>query len=344
MEGQGKMIHKNWQELIKPSQLEVRPGNNPARQATMVAEPLERGFGLTLGNALRRVLMSSLQGAAITSVQIDNVLHEFSSVSGVREDVTDIILNLKGVSLKMEVEGPKRLSISAKGPMVVTAGDISESNGIEVLNRDHVICHLDDGADLYMELMVNTGKGYVSADKNKPEDAPIGLIPIDAIYSPVKKVSYEVQPTREGQVLDYDKLTLKLETDGSIAPDDAVAYAARILQDQLQVFVNFDEPEAARGSETADDLEFNPLLLKKVDELELSVRSANCLKNDNIVYIGDLIQKTEAEMLRTPNFGRKSLNEIKEVLSGMGLHLGMDIVDWPPENIEDLAKKFENEF
>ncbi|WP_299649479.1 DNA-directed RNA polymerase subunit alpha [uncultured Jannaschia sp.] len=338
------MIHKNWQELIKPQQLEVRPGNNPARQATVVAEPLERGFGLTLGNALRRVLMSSLQGAAITSVQIDNVLHEFSSVSGVREDVTDIILNLKGVSLKMEVEGPKRVSISAKGPMVVTAGDISESNGIEVLNRDHVICHLDDGAELYMELTVDVGKGYVSADKNKPEDAPIGLIPIDAIYSPVKKVSYEVQPTREGQVLDYDKLTLKLETDGSLAPDDAVAYAARILQDQLQVFVNFDEPEAARGAEAADDLEFNPLLLKKVDELELSVRSANCLKNDNIVYIGDLIQKTEAEMLRTPNFGRKSLNEIKEVLSGMGLHLGMEIVDWPPENIEDLAKKFENEF
>ncbi|TFL19569.1 DNA-directed RNA polymerase subunit alpha [Jannaschia formosa] len=338
------MIHKNWQELIKPQQLDVRPGNNPARQATVVAEPLERGFGLTLGNALRRVLMSSLQGAAITSVQIDNVLHEFSSVSGVREDVTDIVLNLKGVSLKMEVEGPKRVSISAKGPMVVTAGDISESNGIEVLNRDHVICHLDDGADLYMELTVNTGKGYVSADKNKPEDAPIGLIPIDAIYSPVKRVSYEVQPTREGQVLDYDKLTLKLETDGSLAPDDAVAYAARILQDQLQIFVNFDEPEAAREPGSEDDLEFNPLLLKKVDELELSVRSANCLKNDNIVYIGDLIQKTEAEMLRTPNFGRKSLNEIKEVLSGMGLHLGMDIVDWPPENIEDLAKKFEDNF
>jgi DNA-directed RNA polymerase subunit alpha len=254
------------------------------------------------------------------------------------------VLNIKGVSVKMEVDGPKRVTISAKGPMVVTAGDISESNGIEVLNRDHVICHLDDGADLYMELTVDTGKGYVAADKNKPEDAPIGLIPIDAIYSPVKKVSYEVQPTREGQVLDYDRLTLKLETDGSLMPDDAVAYAARILQDQLQVFVNFDEPEADRVGGADDDLEFNPLLLKKVDELELSVRSANCLKNDNIVYIGDLIQKTEAEMLRTPNFGRKSLNEIKEVLSGMSLHLGMDIVDWPPENIEDLAKKYEENF
>ena len=300
----------------------MKPGNDPARQATVIAEPLERGFGLTMGNALRRVLMSSLQGAAITSVQIDNVLHEFSSVTGVREDVTDIVLNLKGVSLRMEVEGPKRLSISAKGPGVVTAGDISESAGIEILNRDHVICHLDDNADVYMELTVNTGKGYVAADKNKPEDAPIGLIPIDAIYSPVKKVSYDVQPTREGQVLDYDKLTMKVETDGSISP----------------------EPESASRQDDDDGLEFNPLLLKKVDELELSVRSANCLKNDNIVYIGDLIQKTEAEMLRTPNFGRKSLNEIKEVLSGMGLHLGMDVEDWPPDNIEDLAKKFEDSF
>jgi DNA-directed RNA polymerase subunit alpha len=338
------MIHKNWQELIRPTQLDIRPGADPLKMATAIAEPLERGFGLTLGNALRRVLLSSLQGAAITSVQIDNVLHEFSSVAGVREDVTDIVLNLKGVSVKMDVEGVKRVSISAKGPGVVTAGDISESNGIEILNKDHVICHLDDGASLFMEMTVQSGKGYVSADKNRPEDAPIGLIPIDAIFAPIKKVSYEVTPTREGQVLDYDKLTLKVETDGSVSPEDAIAYAARILQDQLQVFVNFDEPEAAGRAEEEDDLEFNPLLLKKVDELELSVRSANCLKNDNIVYIGDLIQKTEAEMLRTPNFGRKSLNEIKEVLTSMGLHLGMDIIDWPPDNIEELAKKYEDHF
>ncbi|NNE87246.1 MAG: DNA-directed RNA polymerase subunit alpha [Silicimonas sp.] len=338
------MIHKNWQELIKPTQLEIKPGNDPARQATVIAEPLERGFGLTMGNALRRVLMSSLQGAAITSIQIDNVLHEFSSVAGVREDVTDIVLNLKGVAIRMEVEGPKRLSVSVKGPQVVTAGDIAETAGIEILNKDHVICHLDDGADLFMEMTVETGKGYVAADKNRPEDAPIGLVPVDAIFSPVRRVSYEVQPTREGQVLDYDKLTLKLETDGSVTPDDAVALAARILQDQLSIFVNFDEPESAQRQDDDDGLEFNPLLLKKVDELELSVRSANCLKNDNIVYIGDLIQKTEAEMLRTPNFGRKSLNEIKEVLSGMGLHLGMDVEEWPPENIEDLAKKFEDQF
>jgi DNA-directed RNA polymerase subunit alpha len=244
----------------------------------------------------------------------------------------------------MEVEGPKRLSINAKGPGIVTAADISDSAGIEIINKDHVICHLDEAANLYMELTVNTGKGYVAADRNKPEDAPIGLIPIDALYSPVTKVSYDVQPTREGQVLDYDKLTMKIDTNGALSPDDAVAYGARILQDQLSIFVNFDEPESAGRDSEESSLKFNPLLLKKVDELELSVRSANCLKNDNIVYIGDLIQKTEAEMLRTPNFGRKSLNEIKEVLSGMGLHLGMDVEDWPPDDIEDLAKKFEDAF
>ena len=338
------MIQKNWRELIRPTSLDIKPGADSLRTAVAVAEPLERGFGLTLGNALRRVLLSSLQGAAITSVQIDNVLHEFSSVDGVREDVTDIVLNLKGVAVSMEVEGPKKVAISATGPGVVTAGDIAETNGIEILNKDHVICHLDEGASLYMELTVETGKGYVAADKNRAEDAPIGLISVDALYSPVKKVSYKVEPTREGQVLDYDKLTLNVETDGSISPEDAIAFAARILQDQLSTFVNFDEPEAASRADEEDDLEFNPLLLKKVDELELSVRSANCLKNDNIVYIGDLIQKTEAEMLRTPNFGRKSLNEIKEVLTTMGLHLGMDIVDWPPESIEELAKKFEDHF
>jgi DNA-directed RNA polymerase subunit alpha len=338
------MIHKNWQELIRPVALDVRPGADPARMATAIAEPLERGFGLTLGNALRRVLLSSLQGAAITSVQIDNVLHEFSSVAGVREDVTDIVLNLKGVAIRMEVEGPKRLEIRATGPGVVTAGDIQTTAGIEILNRDHVICHLDDGASVHMELTVETGKGYVPADKNRPEDAPIGLVSVDALFSPVRKVSYKVEPTREGQVLDYDKLTLNVETDGSIKPEDAIAYAARILQDQLSVFVNFEEPEQGVRGDVDEDLEFNPVLLKKVDELELSVRSANCLKNDNIVYIGDLIQKTEAEMLRTPNFGRKSLNEIKEVLSGMGLHLGMELVDWPPENIDELAKKYEDQF
>ena len=338
------MIHKNWQELIRPGGLEVKPGADPSRSATITVEPLERGFGLTLGNALRRILLSSLQGAAITAVQIDNVLHEFSSIAGVREDVTDIVLNFKGVSVGMEVEGPKRLSVSAQGPGVVTAGDIEETNGIEILNKEHVICHLDEGASLSIELTVENGKGYVPAEKNRSEDAPIGLIAVDSLFSPVRKVSYKVEPTREGQVLDYDKLTMEVETDGSISAEDALAFSARILQDQLSVFVNFDEPEAASREDEEDDLEFNPLLLKKVDELELSVRSANCLKNDNIVYIGDLILKTESEMLRTPNFGRKSLNEIKEVLTAMGLHLGMDVSEWPPENIEELAKKHEDQY
>ncbi len=338
------MIHKNWQELIRPHGLDIEPGADPDRVANAVAEPLERGFGLTLGNALRRVLLSSLQGAAVNAVQIDGVLHEFSSVPGVREDVTDIVLNLKGLAVRMDVEGDKRLQLNATGPGVVTAANITEIMGVEIINKGHVICHLDEGASVHMELTVGTGKGYVAADKNRPEDAPIGFVPVDALYSPVKRVSYKVSPTREGQVLDYDKLSMTVETDGTLSPEDALAFAARILQDQLQTFINFEEPKDAAGADEDEGLEFNPLLLKKVDELELSVRSANCLKNDNIVYIGDLIQKTEAEMLRTPNFGRKSLNEIKEVLTTMGLHLGMDVPDWPPDNIEDLAKKFEDQF
>ena len=338
------MIQRNWQDLIKPNKLEVKHGADARRVATVVAEPLERGFGLTLGNALRRVLLSSLQGAAVTNVQIDGVLHEFSSIAGVREDVTDIILNIKEIAIKMEGEGPKRMTLRKSGPGAVTAGDIQTVGDIEILNPDLMICTLDDGADIRMELTVDTGKGYVAADRNRPEDAPIGLVPVDSLYSPVKKVSYRVENTREGQVLDYDKLTLSLETDGSLTPDDAIAYAARILQDQLSIFVNFEEPKKEVVEEAPPELAFNPALLKKVDELELSVRSANCLKNDNIVYIGDLIQKTEAEMLRTPNFGRKSLNEIKEVLAAMGLHLGMEVQNWPPDNIDDLAKRFEDQY
>ncbi len=344
---------KNWQELKKPSTLELKPGGNPKSKATFVAEPLERGFGLTLGNALRRVLLSSLQGAAITSIKIENVLHEFSSLAGVREDVTDIVLAVKQIALKMEGEGPKRLQLSVTGPAEVKAGDIAVSGDIEVMNKDLVICHLDEGATLNMELTADTGKGYVPAVANRPADAPIGLIPVDSIYSPIRQVSYKVDNARVGQELDYDKLSLNVETDGTVAPEDAVAYAARILQDQLQVFVHFEDVLAASAapigqaatisSEESDSNQLNRYLLKKVDELELSVRSANCLKNDNIIYIGDLVQKTEAEMLRTPNFGRKSLNEIKEVLASMGLRLGMDITGWPPENIEEMAKKLEQE-
>ena len=338
------VIQKNWQELIKPNKLQVTTGDDPKRVATVVAEPLERGFGTTLGNSLRRVLLSSLQGAAVTAVQIDGVLHEFSSIPGVREDVTDIVLNIKTIAIRSQSDTPKRMTLRKTGPGLVTAGDIAVTGDVQVLNPDLVICTLDDGAEIRMEFTVATGKGYVPAERNRPEDAPIGLIPVDSLFSPVTKVSYRVENTREGQDLDKDKLTMTVETNGAVSPEDALAYAARIIQDQLQVFVNFEDPRKEEAAPLAPQLPFNPALLKKVDELELSVRSANCLKNDNIVYIGDLIQKTEAEMLRTPNFGRKSLNEIKEVLAGMGLHLGMDIPGWPPENIEDLAKRFEEHY
>jgi DNA-directed RNA polymerase subunit alpha len=337
-------IQRNWQSLIKPEKLEVEAGSDPHRVATVMAEPLERGFGMTLGNAIRRILLSSLQGAAVTAVQIDGVLHEFSSVAGVREDVTDIVLNIKQLALRMHGEGPKRMTLTATGPGEVRAGQIQAGHDIDIMNPDLVICTLDDGAKLGMELTVQLGRGYVPASANRPEDAPIGLIPVDAIYSPVRRVSYKVEPTRVGQVTDYDKLVLTVETNGAVGPEDAVALAARILQDQLKLFVNFDEPQQARIEEQQDDLPFNRNLLRKVDELELSVRSANCLKNDNIVYIGDLVQKTEQEMLRTPNFGRKSLNEIKEVLTNMGLALGMNVSGWPPENIEDLAKRLDEPF
>jgi len=338
------VIQKNWQELIKPTRLAVEAGADSAREAMIVAEPLERGFGLTLGNALRRVLLSSLQGAAVTAIQIDGVLHEFSSIPGVREDVTDIVLNIKSMALRMHGEGPKRMSLRAEGPRDVTASMIETGHDIEIMDPDHHICTLDDGAKISMELTVETGKGYVPAAQSRAEDAPIGLIPVDALFSPVKKVAYKVENTRVGQRTDYDKLSMRVETNGAVSPEDAVALAARILQDQLQLFINFEEPSAVATEEQAAEPAFNPNLLRKVDELELSVRSANCLKNDNIVYIGDLVQKTEQEMLRTPNFGRKSLNEIKEVLEQMGLHLGMEVPNWPPENVEELAKKLEEPY
>ena len=338
------MIQKNWQELIKPNKLEVVQGTVPERRATIVAEPLERGFGLTLGNALRRVLLSSLQGAAVTAIQIEGVLHEFSSIAGVHEDVTDIVLNVKNLGIRMHSEARGRMILEAKGPGVVTAGQIDAGHDIDVLDPDLVICTLDDGASIRMEFFVEMGKGYVPADKNRSEESPIGLIPIDSVFSPIRKVAYKVDNARVGQVTDFDKLSLEVTTDGTVAPEDAVALASRILQDQLQLFINFEEPKLAVQEEVRDELPFNKNLLRKVEELELSVRSANCLKNDNIIYIGDLVLKSEGEMLRTPNFGRKSLNEIKEVLSQMGLHLGMDIPAWPPENIEELARRTEEPF
>ena len=336
------MIQKNWQELIKPTKLDIKQDEG-TNKANIVVEPLERGFGLTLGNALRRILLSSLQGGAVSAIKIDGVQHEYSVIPGVREDVTDIVLNIKELAVAVHTELTKTLSLKAEGPCTVTAAMIETGHDVEIMNPDHVICTLDAGAKINMELTVTTGKGYVPASNSTSSDAPIGLIAVDAIYSPIKKVSYKVENTRVGQITDYDKLTMTVETNGVVAPVDAVAYAARILQDQLKPFINFDEPENEAES-VQEELPFNKNLLRKVDELELSVRSANCLKNDNIVYIGDLVQKTEAEMLRTPNFGRKSLNEIKEVLTKMGIHLGMETPGWPPENIEELIKRTSDQF
>lgn len=336
------MIQKNWQDLIKPSTLSVQQ-NVPGFKATMVVEPLERGFGTTMGNALRRVLLSSLQGGAVTAIKIEGVLHEFSSIPGVREDVPEIILNIKGLALRVSSDLPQRIYLNATGPGVITAGQITTNQSVEVLNPDAVICTLEAGASINIEMTVATGRGYVTAAENRPEDCPIGLIPIDSIYSPVKSVVYKVVNARVGQKTDYDKLYLTVETNGVISPEDAAALAARILQEQLKSFINFEEPEEATLEDKIAELPFNKNLLLRVEELELSVRSANCLKNDNIIYIGDLVQKTESEMLRTPNFGRKSLNEIKELLSEMDLHLGMTVEGWPPENVEALSATIDAE-
>jgi DNA-directed RNA polymerase subunit alpha len=338
------VLQKNWQSLIKPFKLNVNFTDPNLRQAEIIAEPLERGYGMTLGNTLRRILLSSLQGAAITSVKIDGVLHEFSTIPGVMEDVADIILNLKTIGVRSHSEMPKKLklNVAEKGP--VYAGQIECPADVEILDPGVLICTLDEGAKISMEFTVEIGKGYVPASQMIHEDKPIGLIPIDAIFTPVKKVNYRIDQTRVGQRTDYDRLVMTIVTDGSLKPDDAVALAARIMQDQLQSFINFEEPKPVEKEPEAIDLPFNRNLLRKVDELELSVRSANCLKNENIIYIGDLVQKTEAEMLKTPNFGRKSLNEIKEVLETMGLSLGMSVTNWPPENIEELTKKLEDPY
>ena len=331
---------RNWKSLIKPAKLDVKLSEDKS-QAKIIAEPLEKGYGLTLGNSLRRILLSSIRGTAVTSIQIDGVLHEFTSIKGVREDVTDIVLNIKELALKSNSDVEKKLILDVKGPGEIKASDISPVTEIEILNPELVICNLDENTNFHMEMTVGTGKGYVSADMNKPDEPPLGLIPIDSLFSPVKKVSYSVSTAREGKALDYDKLTMEVQTNGSISAEDAVAYSARIFQDQLGMFVNFDEPQEVIVREQPSAPEFNKNLLRKVDELELSVRSMNCLKNDNIIYIGDLVQKSEGEMLRTPNFGRKSLNEIKEVLTGMSLYLGMEIPNWPPDNIAEMSKKLE---
>ena len=337
---QNTTINNNWKNLIKPNKLNIQNSDDKSI-TTVIAEPLEKGYALTIGNSLRRILLSSIQGSAITGIQIDGVLHEFSSIKGVREDVTDIVLNVKLLSIQVMSDVPKKLILDVKGPGEIKAKDIQLNPDVKILNEDLVLCNLDENTVFHMELIASRGKGYRPADRNKNEDSPLGLIAIDSLFSPVKKVSYTIENAREGKSLDYDKLVMKVETDGSLSAEDAVAYAARIFQDQLSLFVNFDEPAEIEKKPQTTELEFNKNLLKKVDELELSVRSMNCLKNDNIIYIGDLVQKSESEMLRTPNFGRKSLNEIKEVLNSMSLFLGMEIPNWPPENIIELSKKLE---
>ncbi len=328
-----ELMYVNWREMIKPDKVEV---SSTPTYGKFVCEPLERGYGITIGNSLRRIILSSLHGAAITSVKIDSVQHEYSVIPGVLEDVSEIILNLKQVRLKVKDLAPRKVRIEAEGERVVKAGDIiSEDGAVDILNPDQHIASLSEGAKLNMEMTVKVGKGYALSEDNKDEDAPIGTIPIDAVFSPIKKVNYVVGNSRVGQLTDYDKLTLEVWTDGSIKPEDAVAYAAKIFKEQMSIFINFDEslePKAKVGNEDEEKPKFNENLYRSVEELELSVRSANCLKNAEINKIYQLVQKTEAEMLKTKNFGRKSLNEIKEVLAEMGLSLGMKLEGFvPPE-------------
>jgi DNA-directed RNA polymerase subunit alpha len=321
----------------KPKRLECELETLTSTYGKFVAEPLERGFGLTLGNCLRRVLLSAIEGAAITSVRVAGVLHEFSTVPGVKEDVTDIILNLKQLRLKLSGDGPKTLTLRAAGEGEVRASQLTADPNVEVLSPDLHICSLDKDGKLDMELEVRHGRGYVPADRNKREGMPVDVMPIDAIFSPIRKVNFQVEDTRVGQATDYNKLILEVWTDGSVLPQDAVAYAAKILKDHLSIFINFEE-EPETEEETVDESRDRMLdnLNRPVDELELSVRSANCLKNSSIRYIYELVEKTEAEMLKTKNFGRKSLNEIKEILTGMGLHLGMKLEGLP---VGEAAKR-----
>jgi DNA-directed RNA polymerase subunit alpha len=332
-------MYKNWRDLIKPKRLQVEAENTEIH-GKFFAEPFERGFGTTLGNALRRVLLSSLQGAAITSVRIKGVLHEFSTIPGVTEDVTDVILNLKGVLLKLHGQESRNIRIVKKGAGVITAGDIITDSLVEILNPNHHIATCSQDADVEMDMVVSLGKGYTPAERNRDEKSPVGTIPIDAIFSPIRKVNFMVANARVGQITDYDKLTLEVTTDGSVTPDDAIAYAAKILKEQLQIFINFDE-NVEQSEQLAGDegRKINENLYRTVEELELSVRSANCLKNADIRLIGDLVQRSEAEMLKTQNFGRKSLNEIKDILAEMGLTLGMKLDNFPdPEYLRMLQK------
>ncbi len=335
------MIQKNWTDIIKPKRLEVDSETHDRFYGKFSCEPLERGFGTTLGNALRRVLLSSLRGSAITAVRIKDVYHEFSAIPGVLEDVTEILLNLKQVRLKILSEGNKMLHLETQGQGEIKAGDIRTDGMVEILNPDHHIATLAADGELAMEMTVKTGKGYMPAEANKDEDQPIGYIPLDASFSPIRKVNYVVTQARVGQRTDYDKLTLEVWTDGSITPENAIAYAAKIMKEHLTLFINFEEePVGAEEKSTEEPPAFNENLYRSVNELELSVRAANCLRNANIRYIGELVQKTEQEMLKTKNFGRKSLNEIKEILLEMGLHLGMKLENFsPPDQMAERKEE-----
>lgn len=328
-------VYRNWRDLIKPKALVVDKDTLTPTYGKFFAEPLERGFGITLGNSLRRVLLSSLQGAAVTSIKVEGALHEFTALPGITEDVADVILNLKDLLIKMRTYDQKTLRIDKKGPCVVRGSDIETDSTVEILNKDLVVATVGEDGHLKMEMTCRKGRGYVQAEANKAGNMPAGAIPIDSIFSPVKKVNYHVTNARVGQQTDFDKLTIEVWTDGSVSPEDAVAFAAKIIKDQLSIFINFEdevEPEITVTPEP--EAPFNENLLRTVDELELSVRSANCLANANIKYIGDLVQKTESEMLKTKNFGRKSLKEIKEILAEMGLSLGMKLDNWPPKDLK----------
>ena len=329
---------RNWRDLIKPRRMDIEQETLANTFGKFVVEPLERGFGTTLGNSLRRVLLSSLQGAAITSVKIEGVDHEFSTIPEVAEDVTDIVLNLKEVLLRMHTSEVKTLRIEAEGPREVKASDIIADPDVEILNPGHHLCTISEGGRLRMEITCRRGRGYVPAAENKVQGSPIGTIPVDSLFSPIRKVNYQVTNARVGQRTDYDKLTLEVWTNGAVTPQDAVAFAAKIIKEQLTVFINFDETEEPAPVEAPkEEARLNENLFRSVDELELSVRSANCLQQANIKTIGDLVQKTEAEMLKTKNFGRKSLKEIKEILAEMGLSLGMKLENWPPKGIPAAA-------
>ena len=333
-------MYRHWVKLRRPKEVETDKLNEANTKGQFSCAPLERGFGVTVGNALRRILLSSIRGAAVTSVRVEGALHEFSALEGVREDVSDIILNLKGLRLRVPEGEPRTLSVQAKGPKTIKAKDIKTDQNVEILNPDHIVARIEEGGELKMEMAAGMGRGYIPAEKQSKEELPVGSIVVDSVFSPVVRANFKVTNARAGEDTDLDKLVMDIETDGAIGPRDALGLAAKILKDQLQIFIGFDESVPMDMDEDKDSGEtLSPNLFRPVDELELSVRSANCLRNANIRFIGELVQRTEQEMLKTKNFGRKSLKEIKEVLAGMGLSLGMKLEGFDPSKAPKSAKE-----